>query len=122
MQNNFGVFRTEDNMQAGVSQLAELRERIANAAPGRQEQRLQHGAPRGARARQPARDRRGDGHLRARAPESRGAHARDDYQERDDANWLAHSMYDPGTKTLGKRAVNFQPKTVDTFEPKVRTY
>ena len=54
--------------------------------------------------------------------ESRGAHARDDYQERDDANWLAHSMYDPTTKTLGKRAVNFQPKTMERFEPKVRTY
>jgi succinate dehydrogenase / fumarate reductase flavoprotein subunit len=54
--------------------------------------------------------------------ESRGAHARDDFQDRDDENWLCHSIYTPGVKTVGKRAVNFEPKTVDTFQPKVRTY
>ena len=54
--------------------------------------------------------------------ESRGAHAREDYQERDDENWLCHSLYDPTTRKLGKRAVNFAPKTMEAFEPKVRTY
>jgi len=54
--------------------------------------------------------------------ESRGAHARDDYQERDDENWLAHSIYNPETKALTQRAVNFTPKTVETFEPKIRSY
>ena len=54
--------------------------------------------------------------------ESRGAHARDDFKERDDENWLCHSLYDPETKTLSKREVNFEPTQVDTFEPKIRTY
>ena len=54
--------------------------------------------------------------------ESRGAHARDDYQDRDDENWLCHSVYYPGEKRVGKRAVNFEPKTVDTFQPKARVY
>jgi len=54
--------------------------------------------------------------------ESRGAHARDDYQERDDENWLCHSLYDPTSKSVGKRAVNFSPKTVPTFEPTERHY
>ena len=54
--------------------------------------------------------------------ESRGAHARDDFTERDDENWLCHSMYFPETKKLGKRQVNFKPKTVPTFEPMIRTY
>ena len=54
--------------------------------------------------------------------ESRGAHSRNDYPERDDANWLCHSLYHPTTQTLTKRDVNFTPKTVETFEPKVRTY
>ena len=35
--------------------------------------------------------------------ESRGAHARDDYQVRDDDNWLCHSMYFPDEKKVGKR-------------------
>ena len=54
--------------------------------------------------------------------ESRGAHARNDFTERDDENWLKHSMYFPLEKRVGKRDVNFAPKTVDKFEPKVRTY
>jgi succinate dehydrogenase / fumarate reductase flavoprotein subunit len=54
--------------------------------------------------------------------ESRGAHARDDFQERDDENWLCHSMYFPSDKSVAKRAVNFEPKTVDTFQPKARVY
>lgn len=54
--------------------------------------------------------------------ESRGAHARDDFRDRDDENWLCHSMYFPAEKRVGKRAVNFSPKTVDKFEPMARTY
>jgi succinate dehydrogenase / fumarate reductase flavoprotein subunit len=54
--------------------------------------------------------------------ESRGAHAREDFTERDDENWLCHSVYHPGSKKLTKRSVNFTPKTVDTFQPKIRTY
>jgi succinate dehydrogenase / fumarate reductase flavoprotein subunit len=54
--------------------------------------------------------------------ESRGAHSRYDFPDRDDENWLAHSIYTPGDKKLTKRAVNFSPKTVAAFQPKVRTY
>ena len=62
--------------------------------------------------------------------ESRGAHARDDYETRDDVNWLCHSLYDPATKTLGKRKVNFTPSILEShddlpdgvFEPKERVY
>ncbi|MEP4525665.1 MAG: succinate dehydrogenase flavoprotein subunit, partial [Alloalcanivorax venustensis] len=54
--------------------------------------------------------------------ESRGAHSRYDFPDRDDENWLCHSVFDPTSKKLGKRDVNFKPKTVDTFQPKIRTY
>ena len=54
--------------------------------------------------------------------ESRGAHAREDFSERDDENWLCHSMYFPSDKRVGKRDVNFSPKTVDTMEPQIRSY
>ena len=54
--------------------------------------------------------------------ESRGAHARNDFQERDDENWLKHSMYHPTTKKITKRDVNFAPKGMEPFPPKKRTY
>ena len=54
--------------------------------------------------------------------ESRGAHARDDFPERDDDNWLCHSIFDPNDKSLSKRVVNFAPTTMDAFPPKVRVY
>ena len=54
--------------------------------------------------------------------ESRGAHARDDYEDRDDDNWLCHSMYFPEDKRVGKRDVNFAPKTMDAFQPAARSY
>jgi succinate dehydrogenase / fumarate reductase flavoprotein subunit len=54
--------------------------------------------------------------------ESRGAHARDDFTERDDANWLCHSLYHSEDKRVSKRSVNFTPRTVETFQPKARSY
>ena len=48
--------------------------------------------------------------------------ARDDFQERDDENWLKHSIYFADTKEVTKRDVNFRPKTVQAFQPIVRSY
>ncbi|MDP2644146.1 MAG: FAD-binding protein [Desulfobacterales bacterium] len=51
--------------------------------------------------------------------ESRGAHSREDYPDRDDANWLKHSM-----AKLEKDRVRIFYRPVDTsvWEPKPRTY
>jgi succinate dehydrogenase / fumarate reductase flavoprotein subunit len=54
--------------------------------------------------------------------ESRGAHAREDFTERNDEDWLCHSIYHREGRIVSKRSVNFTPKTVDTFQPKIRTY
>jgi succinate dehydrogenase / fumarate reductase flavoprotein subunit len=35
---------------------------------------------------------------------------------------LCHSLYHSDTKEVSKRSVNFTPRTVDTFQPKARTY
>ncbi len=122
MQNSFGVFRTEKNMLEGMDKLVELRERIGQA-----------GMPDKSAAFNTARLEalELDNLLEVAEAtavtaegrrESRGAHARDDYQTRNDENWLCHSMYFPEDKRVGKRDVNFAPTTMEAFEPKERVY
>ena len=122
MQNYFGVFRDGEYMKKGRDNLNIMRDRVANIAisdksgafnTARMEALELQNLFEVAEATAIAADER---------MESRGAHSRNDYPERDDENWLCHSMYHPETKKLTKRDVNFKPKTVDTFEPKVRTY
>jgi succinate dehydrogenase / fumarate reductase flavoprotein subunit len=54
--------------------------------------------------------------------ESRGAHAHRDFPDRDDANWIKHSLWFSEGNRLEYKSVNMKPMTVDTFEPKARTF
>lgn len=54
--------------------------------------------------------------------ESRGAHARDDYKNRNDDVWLKHSLWYKEGSRLEYKPVNLKPLTVDSFPPKARTY
>jgi succinate dehydrogenase / fumarate reductase flavoprotein subunit len=53
--------------------------------------------------------------------ESRGAHAREDYPERDDVNWLKHSFAFRSTEKAAPRLA-YKPVTITKFEPKPRVY
>ncbi|WP_048307179.1 succinate dehydrogenase flavoprotein subunit [Halomonas sp. PR-M31] len=122
MQNDFGVFRKEENMQEGVKKLAELRERIANAQLGDKSDTFNTARIEALELDNLLEVAEATAISAFERKESRGAHSRYDYPDRDDENWLKHSVYFPTEKKLGKRDVNFSPKTVDTFEPKIRTY
>jgi succinate dehydrogenase / fumarate reductase flavoprotein subunit len=54
--------------------------------------------------------------------ESRGAHARDDFPERDDDKWLKHTLYFSEGRRLDYKPVRLKPLTVESFVPKARTY
>jgi len=54
--------------------------------------------------------------------ESRGAQARSDYPERDDANWLKHTLWYRDGNRLDYKPVNLKPLSVDAFPPKARSY
>jgi len=54
--------------------------------------------------------------------ESRGAQARSDYPERDDASFLKHTLWYREGNRLAYKSVNMKPVSVDAFPPKTRTY
>ena len=54
--------------------------------------------------------------------ESRGAQAREDFPDRDDKNWMKHTLWFKVNNRLEYKPVHQKPLSVETFEPKVRTY
>jgi succinate dehydrogenase / fumarate reductase flavoprotein subunit len=51
--------------------------------------------------------------------ESRGGHSREDYPQRDDNNWLKHTL---AWKDNGKIKVDYKPVVITKYQPKARVY
>ncbi len=119
MMEKVGIYRNENEMQAAVKELQQLRERYQDV-----------------RVQDTSKSFNTDlleiielGNLldlslitataALERQESRGAHSREDFKERDDDNWLKHSL-----AYLEGDAVRLEYKSVDTsiWEPKPRTY
>jgi succinate dehydrogenase / fumarate reductase flavoprotein subunit len=54
--------------------------------------------------------------------ESRGAHTREDFPARDDQNWMKHTLWFKEGNRLDYKPVHQRPLSVETMQPKVRTY
>lgn len=122
MQHNFSVFREGDAMAKGLEELKSIRQRLQNArldnrSPDFNTQRIEclelDNLMETAFATAVAANYR---------TESRGAHSRFDYPDRDDEKWLCHSLYLPQSESMTRREVNMQPTSREAFPPKVRTY
>ncbi|MBT5332109.1 MAG: succinate dehydrogenase flavoprotein subunit [Porticoccaceae bacterium] len=122
MQNCFGIFRNGDDMARGIQELEALRPRVENVGLEDTSKAFNTARIEALELQNLFETAEATAHTAIARTESRGAHSREDYTERDDENWLLHSMYWSDGQKVGTRDVNMTPKTVPTFEPKVRTY
>ena len=122
MQNYFGVFRNGEFMQEGIKKLDDLKERIDNVKLEDKSNAFNTARVECLELQNLFETAEATAIVAEARKESRGAHAREDFTERNDDEWLCHSIYHRQGRSVSKRSVNFTPKTVDTFQPKVRTY
>ena len=122
MQSCFGIFRTGEDMERGKKELVELGERAENIGLTDNSKVFNTARIEALEVQNLFETAEATAQVASVREESRGAHSREDFPDRDDENWLTHSIYWKEGRTIGRREVNLTPKTVDTFVPKARTY
>jgi succinate dehydrogenase / fumarate reductase flavoprotein subunit len=119
MMDNASVFRTEETLSAQVEIVRELQERVDKI--GVEDQGLQFNTELLEaielgflldNAEQLV-------HAALNRQESRGAHSREDFRERDDEGWLKHTLI---YRDEGRVRIDYKPVTLGKYEPKPRVY
>jgi succinate dehydrogenase / fumarate reductase flavoprotein subunit len=119
MFDDVGIFRTEDGLKLSLEKLCELKERFTHVRVDDQGKIFNTNLMNTWEI----------GNLLDLAEvvtqcalnrtESRGGHARDDFPERDDANWLKHTL---AWNRNGAVEIGYKPVVITKYQPKVRTY
>jgi succinate dehydrogenase / fumarate reductase flavoprotein subunit len=122
MQNHCGVFRFPDLLKAGVVEIDKVAERAKNTIIKDKSQVFNTARVEALELDNLVEVALATMHAAEARTESRGAHAREDFMERDDKNWLTHSLYYREGNRLAYKPVRLKPQTVESFEPKARVY
>ena len=119
MSENVGVFRTEDAMNQALDKVRELKERLKHA-PLTDKSKIFNTELINAWELGNLLDLAEVTTVSALArTESRGGHAREDYPNRDDINWLKHTL---AWIEDGKIRLSYKPVTITKWQPKERVY
>jgi succinate dehydrogenase / fumarate reductase flavoprotein subunit len=122
MQKHCGVFRTQKIMDEGARQMVELTQRAQNIHLKDKSKIFNTARVEALELANLVESANSTMTSAATRQESRGAHAHDDCPERDDVNWLKHSLWFKENNRMEFKPVNLKPLTAESIPPKVRTF
>jgi succinate dehydrogenase / fumarate reductase flavoprotein subunit len=120
MMENVSVFRNDDTLSTALNDIQDLRRRAENVVVDDKGKRfntdLMDAVEMGYMVDYAEAIAAGARHR----TESRGAHSREDYEDRDDENWLKHTLFHSDCE--GNYEFDDKDVVITRFEPKVRSY
>jgi succinate dehydrogenase / fumarate reductase flavoprotein subunit len=122
MQAHCGVFRNQELLAEGVRKVSELEERVLRTAIKDKSKTFNTARVEALELDNLIETAKATIVSAEARRESRGAQARSDYPDRDDVDWLKHSLWYRESNRLAYKPVNMKPLSVDAFPPKTRTY
>jgi succinate dehydrogenase / fumarate reductase flavoprotein subunit len=122
LQEHCGVYRREDLLKTGIEKLDQVEKRLPDAYIEDRSQTFNTARLEALELENLLPIARATLVSALARTESRGAHTREDFPKRDDDHWLRHTLYTREGDQLDYKPVRLKPLTVETFQPKERTY
>ncbi|WP_025916417.1 succinate dehydrogenase flavoprotein subunit [Herminiimonas sp. CN] len=122
MQHYCGVFRTDELLQGGYKKIMELDERRKHVSFKDKSKVFNTARVEALELDNLIETAKATITSAVARKESRGAHAHRDFEQRDDVNWMKHTLWFSEGNRLDYKPVITKPLTVETFAPKARTF
>ena len=122
MEENCGVFRSQEVLDNGVKEVSAIADRLKDARISDKTTMFNTARVEALELENLVDVALATVYSAAARTESRGAHSRIDFPDRDDKQWMKHTLYSREDRKLDYKPVRTKPMTVQTFPPKARVY